>query len=131
MIAGGFNSAINGMSNEIYYCVSNDINNKNSNENNQSIWQLSLIKLPFAINKCKAMIKDQKSKNPKLIILGGQTYSENHSDTYLEYNLNEIMGYERFIRFIIDMTQVYLTLFFNFVLFYFVLIGLFAQTTYN
>ena len=90
---------------DIYYCVSNDINNKNSDKNNQSIWQSSLIKLPFALIYCQCIITHQKSKNPKLIILGGDNQKNQATNTYLEYNLCDIMGYENFYRFIIDIKQ--------------------------
>ena len=118
MIVGGYNANRHRKSNEIYYCVSNDINNKNNSEN-QSIWRLSLIELPFLISACQCIITDKKNKNAKLIILGGknQNYRETHA--YLEYNLCDIIGYHTFYRFIIDMKQVYSHMFFF--LFFFVL----------
>ena len=107
MIVGGFNVKTNKMSNEIYYCVSNDINIKN----NQSIWQLCLIKLPLVLSDCQCIITDQKSNNPKLIILGGNNENNNNIDTYLVYNLCDMIGYDTFNHFIIDMRRVYKTIF--------------------
>ena len=103
MIVGGWNASEKKMSNEIYYCMSNDINNKNSENDysiEQRIWQLSLIKLPFALNRCQCIITDQKSKNPKLIILGGYNEYREMTDECFEYNLCDIVGYDTFNRFI-------------------------------
>ena len=121
MIAGGYNHTANQKSNEIYDCLSNDINSKNNND--QSIWQLSLFNLPFAIDACQCIITDKKSKNPKLIILGGRNGAEQQgfreTSLYFEYNLCDIIDYDTFNHFIIDIKQVYLTLFLIFVLFCF------------
>ena len=103
MIVGGYNWETKEKSNEIYYCVSNHINNKS----NQSIWQASLIKLPLAIHACQCVITDQKSRNPKLIILGGVNQNYDSTDTYLEYNLCDIISYDTFNRFSIALKQVY------------------------
>ena len=104
VIVGGWDDTTKEKSNEIYYCVSNDINNKNNND--QSIWQLSLIKLPFALCDCQCMITDKKNKNPKLIILGGRNETGNPTKAYFEYNLSDIIGYDTFNRFMIDLKQV-------------------------
>ena len=112
------------MSDEIYYCVSNDINIENSNENNQSIWQLSLIKLPFAIYKCQAMITDKKSNHPKLMILGCINQTWKRTDVCFKYNLCDVMDSDRFNRFMIDAKQVYYLLYFFFYFFFLVLLDI-------
>ena len=92
VIVGGLNDNAPKKSNEIYYCVSKDINSKNSNENNQSVWQSSLIKLPSAMLACECVITDKKSNNPKLHILMGDSAKCAITDTYLQYNLCDIIG---------------------------------------
>ena len=103
VIVGGYDKSNNKLSNEIYYCVSNDINNKN---NNQSIWQLSVIKLPLVLCDCQCIITNKESRNPKLIVLGGESAIRMKTDIYLEYNLCDVIGYDTFNRFIIDIKQV-------------------------
>ena len=89
------------LSHEIYYCVSNDINITNNNDA-QSIWQLSVIKLPFAMYGCQCVITNKKGNKPKLIILGGYNEDFAKTNACFEYNLCDIIEHDRFIHFIID-----------------------------
>ena len=72
----------------------------------ENIWQISQISLPFTLSRCTCLITQQSTKQPKLIILGGQTATTQITKTYLEYNISDIIGYDKFKCFMIDVKQV-------------------------
>ena len=108
MIVGGEDILAKKVSDEIYYCVSNDINNNEK----QSIWQTSKIRLPFAICECQCIITQQNSCNPILNILGGCNQNNVATNQWLQYNLCDVIGYQTFMRFSIDIERVTLSVFF-------------------
>ena len=78
--------------------MSKDINNDNTTN---SIWQLSQISMPYPSQNCKCLISHQTTKNPKLFILGG-----NGIQTYLQYELRDVLGIKTWWHFNLDLTQV-------------------------
>ena len=76
-------------SNEIYYCLSNELRNEKNDEN---IWHLSKITLPFPIDEGECIITHKKSETPKLIVLGGYRAGLMEQNLHIEFLLSDIIG---------------------------------------
>ena len=71
----------------------------------KNVWQLSKVSLPYELSHCSCLIIQQNTSNPKLIILGG--YRKHiQTNAWFEFELCDIMGQQKFNRFMIGFQQV-------------------------
>ena len=99
---GGWDCETWKKSDKIYYALSTDICNDSIN----NIWHISHILLPFPLKACKCMITHQSTKNPKLIILGGLNENNEKTNLFLQYKICDIIGNDKYSRFILDLKKV-------------------------
>ena len=99
---GGYANQI--ICDKIYFAMSKDL--LCNNNSIASIWQTSQIVLPQALHQCKCLITHQNTNNPKLIVLGGCDCTNQTTKTFLEFELCDIIGYNTFIRFMLNFEKV-------------------------
>ena len=73
---------------------SNDLLKRNTNtNNNNNLWQISKIKLPYAIISCKCIITDKNTNDPSLNVIGGFNYDKGKDqNNYWEFKIRDIIG---------------------------------------
>ena len=119
---GGYEPETANRSDQIYYAMSNELQNDNKNkEKDQSIWHVSNYTLKHKIAYPLCLLTHKNANEPILHVLGGFNEHSDALSSHYEFKVSQIIGFDNWQRFFMDFNKANINCVFHFIIFCFFL----------